>query len=71
MRKILTGDPDWPIELVYDPIWLDAGVYIHRNRINKWCLDHNIDFIQTQFGKRFTWSLHNEEVATMILLRWT
>lgn len=69
-NKVLTGDPDWPVELVRYEHWLDASVYMQRDLINKWLKEHDIDFVQHQMGKTFSWSLKSEEVATMFLLRW-
>lgn len=69
-KKVLTGDPEWPVELVRHEHWLDSGVYMHRDRINQWLLEHDINFVQHQMGKTISWSLKSEEAATMFLLRW-
>ena len=70
IKKILTGLSAWPVEMAYDAHWLDTSVYMWRDSVTRWLTEHNIEFIQHQFGKRISWALKSEEAATMFLLRW-
>jgi hypothetical protein len=70
LEQISQGD-GWVVW--YRESWLDAGTYLHRDRLNAWLDQRGIDYRHRQGSldaKLFEWHFTSHEDAVMFYVAW-